>query len=403
MERRASLRAHSGPVFRAGIALALLFLVASCAPPAPPEPKLVLEPVRFEDLDGWNADGQTGALQAFLKSCPATIETGVETRNAPEGAGFGTAADWRAVCAEAAKVTPGDDAAAREFFERRFTPYAASDNGEPEGLFTGYYVPELRGSRTPDDRYRVPLHRVPDDLITADLGLFSDELEGRRIVGRVEKNRFVPYAARAEIAAGALEGRDLEIVYVDDPVDAFFLHIQGSGRVVLDDGGAVNVGYAGVNGRPYVAIGRELIARGAMEKDDVTMQSIRSWLAAHPGEAEEIMAANPSYVFFRVIDGPFPLGGQGVALTPGRSLAVDRRFVAYGVPVWLETEPAGDGAGRALARLMIAQDTGGAIRGPVRGDVFWGFGDAAGEIAGRMKDKGRAYLLLPKTADMARN
>ncbi len=402
MGRRDNARASPNHSRRGLLALALLFLVTSCAPPPPPEPRLTLEPTAFEKLDGWRDDRQAAALAAFLNSCPALLESGVAVRRQPEGASFGAAADWQGVCAEARTVAAGDDAKAREFFERRFTPYAAGDNGEPEGLFTGYYVPDLRGSKTADARHRVPLHRVPDDLVTADLGLFSGELAGRTIVGRVEKNRFVPYAERAEIAAGALAGRDLEIVYVDDPIDAFFLHIQGSGRVVLEGGGTLNVGYAGVNGRPYVAIGRELVARGAMPKEEVTMQSIRAWLAAHPGEAEQIMAANPSYVFFRVIEGPFPIGGQGVALTPERSLAVDRRFIAYGVPLWLETEPGPQG-GAPLARLMVAQDTGGAIKGPVRGDVFWGFGQEAGELAGRMKDRGRYYLLLPKSAAVARN
>lgn len=401
MRRRDNARASSLYFCRALAALAFIFLLSNCAR-EPAKPLLTLERATYEDLAGWDGDHQSAALAAFLNSCPALIASGMAVKNAPEGAGFGAASDWQAACAEAQTVAPGDDDAARQFFERRFTPYLAGDNGEAEGLFTGYYVPELQGSKTQSGRYHVPLHRVPDDLIVADLGLFSDELAGRTIVGRVEKNRFVPYADRAEITAGALDGRALEIVYVDDPVDAFFLHIQGSGRVVLDDGGTLNVGYAGVNGRPYVAIGRELIARGAMAKEEVTMQSIRAWLAAHPGEAEKIMAANPSYVFFRAIDGPFPIGGEGVALTPERSLAVDRRFIAYGIPLWLETEPDAQ-ENKPLARLMIAQDTGGAIKGPVRGDVFWGFGDQAGEIAGRMKDKGRYFLLLPKSAALAGN
>jgi peptidoglycan lytic transglycosylase A len=402
MERRDRFPPFLNSCGRPFAALALVLLFASCAPPPPPEPRLTLEPAKFGALAGWETDNQAEALAAFLLSCPALAESGARAKSPAEGANFGSASDWQAACEDAGTVPAGDDAAARAFFERRFTPYLAGDNGEAEGLFTGYYVPELKGSKTAHGPYRVPLHRVPDDLVTADLGQFSEDLAGKRIVGRVEKNRFIPYPARSEIDAGALEGRALEIVYVDDPVDAFFLHIQGSGRVVLDDGHVLNVGYAGGNGRPYVAIGRELIARGAMAKEDVTMQSIRAWLEAHPGQAEEIMEANPSYVFFREIDGPFPIGGAGIALTPERSLAVDRRFVPYGVPLWLATD-AGPNGTKPLARLMIAQDTGGAIAGPVRGDVFWGFGAAAGGIAGRMKDQGRYYLLLPKTAAVANN
>ena len=401
MERARRTLPYGIACCRASLALAAALALATCKP-APTEPQLTLEPAAFAELSGWSGDNQSEALAAFLISCPVISESGPAAKHAPDGAGFGNAADWKSVCEEAANVPPGDETAAREFFERRFTPYLAGDNGEPDGLFTGYYVPELNGALEPDARHTVPLHRLPEDLVTADLGLFSEELEGKRIIGRVEKDRFVPYPERADIGDGALDNRALEIVYVDDAVDAFFLHIQGSGRVVLENGETVNVGYAGVNGRPYVAIGRELIERGAMAKEDVTMQSIRAWLADHPGEAESIMDANPSYVFFRVIDGPFPIGGAGVALTPERSLAVDRRYVPYGVPLWLESEkgPAGTGP---LNRLMVAQDTGGAIRGPVRGDVFWGFGDVAGDIAGRMKDPGRYYLLLPNSAALAKN
>jgi len=401
LEPGARARAHVG--FAALATLAALSLLSACAPRIPPAPRLTLEKTSFAELPGWGDGRQAEALAAFLRSCPSLSEAGpsVAGSQTPDGGpagGFGAPGDWRRVCDEARDVS-GDAAAARAFFEKRFVPYLAGDNREAEGLFTGYYVPELKGSRTRSARYHVPIYRVPDDLVTADLGLFKKDLKGIRIAGKVEHGRLKPYDSRAEIDRGALSGRGLEILYVDNPVDAFFLHIQGSGRVVLDDGSATMIGYAGTNGRPYVAIGRELVTSGAMAKEDVTMQSIRAWLAAHPGEAEKTMAANPSYVFFHELPGDGVVGAAGVALTPGRSLAVDHRFLPYGVPLWLDSrDPA---TGEPLRRLLVAQDTGGAITGPVRGDVFWGFGREAGERAGRMEDRGRYYLLLPRAAAVA--
>jgi len=369
----------------------------ACAPrPTPPE-KLTLEKISFAELSGWSDDKHAEALAAFLNSCPALAKAApaVSGNEAPEN-GFGEAKSWQTICDEAKTVPAGDDRAARAFFEAQFTPYRAGNNGGTEGLFTGYYVPELKGSRKRSAKFRIPIYRVPDDLVTADLGLFKADLKGQRIAGKVENGKLKPYDTRAEIDAGALANRRLEILYVDDPIDAFFLHIQGSGRVVMEDGKAALIGYAGSNGRPYVAIGRELVDKGAMSKDDVTMQSIRNWLAAHPGDAEKTMEQNPSYVFFHELSGADALGAEGVALTPGRSLAVDHRFLPYGIPLWLDSrDPMSE---QPLRRLMIAQDTGGAITGPVRGDVFWGYGHEAGERAGKMKEPGRYFLLLPKTA-----
>ncbi|MBU2089727.1 MAG: MltA domain-containing protein, partial [Alphaproteobacteria bacterium] len=254
---------------------------------------------------------------------------------------------------------------------------------------------ELSGSLTRTARHTVPLHRRPDDLVMVDLGQFRDELKGQRIAGRVIDGSLKPYESRQQIVGGALDSRRLEILWVDDPVDAFFLQIQGSGRVTLADGRVIRVGYAGQNGHPYVAIGRELIAKGELTRENVSMQSIRAWLAANPGRADEIMNSNPSYVFFRELPGEGPVGAQGVALTPLRSLAVDRRFVPLGTPVWLDVDHPDSGAPR-LRQLVVAQDVGGAIRGPVRGDLFWGHGKDAADKAGRMKSTGFYYLLLPK-------
>jgi peptidoglycan lytic transglycosylase A len=267
-------------------------------------------------------------------------------------------------------------------------------------LFTGYYEPVLNGSRRRSARYPVPLHVAPPELRRVDLGRFNPDLAGYAIYGRVADGEFVPYYSRAEIEDGALAGRRLELLWVDDPIAKFFLQIQGSGQVRLDDGEVVRVGYASQNGQPYRAIGRDLVESGALRQDEVSLQSIRAWLEAHPQAAAAMMARNPSYIFFRehpelaASDGP--LGSEGVPLTAGRSLAVDRRYLPLGAPLWLETTAPWPDGEAPLRRLMVAQDTGGAIKGVVRGDVYWGAGASAEAVAGRMKSQGRYAILLPR-------
>jgi membrane-bound lytic murein transglycosylase A len=386
----------SGRLTRVVVALALGACVTP--PEVPEEPVLELRRTSFDELAGWAEDDHAAALALFLPSCARWAK-----REPADAVGraeaYGTAADWTVACAEAAGVPAGDAAAARAFFETWFTPWRVTDKGDAEGLFTGYFEPTLDGSLEPSAVYPVPLHGRPDDLVTVDLGAFADDLAGRAIAGRVDANALVPYDDRAAIAAGALDGRAPALVWVDDPVDAFFLEIQGSGRVRLAEGGVLRVGYAAQNGHAYFAIGRTLVERGELTKDQVSLQTIRAWLAAHPGEAAEVMNLNRSYVFFRVLDGPGPLGAMGVPLTPGRSLAVDRRFVAFGVPLWLEVTVPGPAEGapdETLRRLVIAQDTGGAIKGVVRGDLFWGAGAEAEWRAGTMKHTGTYTVLLPK-------
>jgi membrane-bound lytic murein transglycosylase A len=381
--------------------------LAGCETPKPPPDRLSLVAARFADLPGWSDDRHGETLVALGRSC-ARIGRLSDTTSVGPGAVGGQAGDWREPCAALAAVPAGDHAAVRAVLERWFVPFVASNNGDTAGLFTGYYEPELRGSRTRGGRYTVPLYGRPADLITVDLGAFREELRGQRIAGRVQGGALRPYASRAEIESGALAatprdgGGPLEIVWVDDTIDAFFLEIQGSGRIVMEDGSILRVGYAAQNGHPYYAIGRELVARGAMPREQVSMQSIRAWLMANPAEARAVMNRNPSFVFFRPLppavsadDGP--LGAEGVPLTPGRSLAVDRAHLAMGLPVWLDAEDPADTQKR-LRRLLVAQDTGGAIRGPVRGDVFWGFGADAAERAGKMRSAGRYWILLPRDA-----
>jgi peptidoglycan lytic transglycosylase A len=390
-------------LLRSTLGLAGLLGLMSCAPPAAVAPSLELEPVGFDRLDGWAADDPSAALLALRRSCGA-LRTRAETDPMGPEPAFGQVGDWLAACAaadEPAKLASAT--AVRTFFETWFQPYRVSDKGNPVGLFTGYYEPVLYGSRQSGGRYRVPLHAPPADLLRIDLGRFNPDLAGYAIWGRVTGGEFVPYYTRAEIDDGALAGRSLELVWVDDPIAKFFLQIQGSGQVRLDDGSVVRVGYAAQNGRPYRAIGRDLIEIGALRRDQVSLQTIRTWLRAHPADAATIMERNPSYIFFEehpelaADDGP--LGSEGVPLTAGRSLAVDRRFLPLGAPVWLDASaprPDRPEDEAPLRRLMVAQDTGGAIKGVVRGDVFWGAGEPAEAIAGPMQSQGRLALFLPR-------
>jgi membrane-bound lytic murein transglycosylase A len=365
-----------------------------------PAGQLVLTPASFGDLPGWRDDPVSQALPALQKSCRrmASLPDGEPLGRAASGGFAGTAGDWRSACAAAAAVRPGDDGAARAFFETYFRPFAAADGGERSGLFTGYYEALLQGSRKPSARYHVPLYRRPPELVTVELGKFREDWHGKHISGRVDGGTLVPLPDRAAIEKGAFAHRGLELVWVDSPVDAFFLEIQGSGRVRLAEGGEMRVGYTADNGHTYTAIGRELVRRGVYKPAEVSMQSIRRWMEAHPGEAEGLMETNSSYVFFTEEKGDGPLGAEGVALTPGRSLAVDRQHWPLGVPLWLDATapaPQENEPDRPLRRLLIAQDTGGAIKGPIRGDVFWGAGPEPESIAGRMKNPGRLWVLLP--------
>lgn len=378
------------------LALALLLALGGCGPSVPPRPpavppappaapaeqRLVLSPRAFADLPGWSDDRHAEALVAFQRSCAAVNKPAAKAQNQslpiPP---FAQGSAWGPACAAAGRVGRADSVA-RAFFERHFRVWLAASTAAADGLITGYYEPTLRGCLRPRPGCRVPLYRPPPELAAA------------AVAPAAAPGTPPMLPSRAEIEAGALAGRGLELLWVTDPIDAFFLHIQGSGRVILDDGRAVGVGYAGKNGHPYTAIGRELVRRGALAPDGVSMQSIRAWLAANPADAPAVMALNASYVFFRQGDGAGPVGTQGVVLSPGRSLAVDPAHIPLGVPVFLDTtDPLTPGA--PLRRLVIAQDTGGAIRGPLRGDLFWGAGAQAEAAAGRMKERGRFYLLLP--------
>ncbi len=394
-----SSRRVSSPrgALRAALALSVFtgLLLGACEqrPPEVPPPVRNLAPVGFEALPGWREDAVSEALPALLRSCDHLAPVPDERPLGPDGLG-GTVADWREPCAALRALPKDDDEALRAALAAHFIALAVRRGTEDRGLFTGYYEAELKGAMSPDERHRWPLYAVPPDLVVADLGRFRADLKGMKIVGKVEDGELVPYPERAEIESGMLAGKNLEVAWVDDPVDAFILHVQGSGRVILPDGEVLRVGFAATNGLPFTGVGRILLDNGHVPPNQASMQDIRAWLRAHPEEAREIMHQNARFVFFRVIEGEGPIGAFGVPLTPGRSLAVDPAFMPLGAPVWLDTT--WPGSDRPLRRLMVAQDTGGAIKGAVRGDVFWGYGEPALEQAGRMKEKGRYYLLLPK-------
>ena len=355
-------------------------------------PGFDLVPLGFGDLPGWAEDDHAAALSAFRRGAAALAEHPPKAR----AAGVDPA-NLAAVIREAAALPDEADAAtARDFFEARFTPLEVRPAGEP-AFFTGYYEPIVAGSRHASAAFKTPLYGPPPDLVEIDPDAPPPGIEpGYRFARRLAGG-FAPHFDRGEIQRGALDGQGLEIAWVADPVDAFFIHVQGAARLRLAEGGEMRVTYAAKTGHPYTAIGRELVAMGALPKGGATMRTIRAWLAAHPGETPAVLARNRSFIFFReaaVDNGALgPIAAAKVPLTPGRSLAVDRLVHAFGVPVFVEATLPGDTPWR---RLMVAQDTGSAIVGAARGDIFVGSGDAAGEIAGALQSRGRFVLFWPR-------
>lgn len=363
---------------------------------APSEgPAVLFEPVAFADLPGWAEDAHAEALPAMRRSCDRLLRRDDGLAVGPDGLA-GTVADWRGPCEALAMVDAGY---ASTFFEEWFRPFAVSEPGDDtpdEGLFTGYYEAELAASERPGDGFDYPILALPDDLVTVRLQDFRADLPPERLVGRVADNRLVPYFDRTAIETGTLDGVAEPLLWAKDPVDLHILQIQGSGRATLPDGSTLRIGFAGSNGLPFVGIGRVMLDRGLVEPGKGSMQHLRAWLKANPEAATDIMRENPRYIFFRRIEGEGPIGALGVPLTPQRSLAIDPRLLPLGAPVWLATTRPGPDE-TPLRRLMVAQDTGSAIVGAVRGDFYWGTGEAALEDAGRMAERGRYWLLLPRT------
>lgn len=322
------------------------------------------------------ADAQN-ALTAFSTSCPSLL-------NRDDRTGLTQKQDWKTAC-DAAATWGGNDASA--FFAGYFESLQIGDG---KAFATGYFEPEIAGVRSADAQNNIPVYRRPSDLVEVDLGQFSDEWKGKRVRGRVEDGRLVRYADRAAIEDGALTGQGLELAYAADPIEFFFLQIQGSGRLIAPDGSIIRIGYDGQNGHDYVGIGRVLLDEGRLQSGQADLEGIIRWLRDNPEEGRALMRRNASYIFFRELKGGGPLGALGWPVTADNSVAVDPRYVPMGAPVMLamdRPEPAG---------LWVAQDTGGAIKGPNRFDTFWGAGTRARNIAGGMSARGQSVILVPK-------
>jgi membrane-bound lytic murein transglycosylase A len=361
---------------------AILFLLQ-------PAPKM-FEPIQISTLKGWAEDNHQKALETFQRSCTEILTTAHGFKRAAQFSG--EREDWVTLCQAAQTATN-----AKSFFEENFQAFKISDPNRPEGLYTGYYEPEAEGSLTQSAEYPVPVYRKPYDLV----GLNENQQAQIGLAyGRIINGEAQAYQTRQEIEQGALQGRGLEICFLKSWVDAFFIHIQGSGRVVLPDGKIIRLAYAAKTGQPYTGIGHVLLENGIGTKQTMSMEFLRNWMAANPDEARKLMWNNKSYIFFRAIDVPSPdlgaLGAQQVNLTPLRSLAVDRSIWMFGTPIWIDTTTPPESGSKPFQHLMVAQDTGTAIKGHIRGDVYWGWGEDAAFNAGHMKSPGAMVVLLPK-------
>lgn len=358
-------------------------------------PAAAAKPLRaasWDQLPGWGSDDLTQVWPALLESC-----RGLRGRK--------EAALWRPFCEEAQRVSPRDTAAMRRLLESRLQPYQLiQPDGGSGGLLTGYYEPRLHGARTRTATAIHPVYGVPDDLLTIELADVFPELKDKRVRGRLVGNKVVPYWSRADLEAQPSRLKAKVLAWVEDPIELFFLQIQGSGRIQLSDGSLIRVGYADQNGHPYQSIGKVLLDRGELKPGEASMQGIQAWARANaqnPNKVQAVLNANPSYVFFRILphEEGGPLGALGVPLTPERSIAVDTRTTPLGAPVWLSSVLPGEASpsvvGAPLQRLVLAQDTGGAIKGVVRADYFTGYGPDAGAVAGRMKQDLQMWVLLP--------
>ena len=391
-----SKRPISGGKLYSFFIFALLIIVTGCSQIYPEKRSrdgLVFLETDIDSLPGWTNDKVLDAFPAIQKSCRSTLKKLNQRHNSLKK--LKKRSGWQKVCEQITANIFGEESF-REFLKSKFKAYQIRYRGSDEGLFTGYYEPTLDGSLKPSRGYNTPIYPRPTDLIHVNLGEWKDSLDNTRILGRVVGHKLKPYFSRSDISKGALDGEIIPILWLKSEIDAFFLHIQGSGRVVLPNGEVYRLGYAGKNGRKYYPIGRYLVEIGAIPKENISMQSIKKWLKENPGKKKDVMNMNPSYIFFRKLKGKGgPIGAQGVVLTSGRSLAVDRRYSKLGAPVWLSANFR-DEEGKKIQRLMVAQDTGGAIKGPIRGDVFWGSGKTAERLAGIMKAKGSMYVFYPE-------
>jgi membrane-bound lytic murein transglycosylase A len=371
-------------------------------------PDTQYEPVDWADLDGWNSDDHEAAFATYLASCRAlNVKRRSDGRGNQRGRELtGIAAALRDICERAQAAIPLDNDGAEKFFEENFRPLHIDKLGDTAGFLTGYYEPIIDGSRVPTGDFTAPLFRRPPNLVAAGRRKLGDAFPSKGVfVGRrVGRRKIVPYYTRAEIEDGALDGWHLEICYLHDPVDVLFAQIQGSARIRLEDGTILRVNYDSHNGWPYTPVGRVLVDMKALTKEQVSMQSIRDWMEANQDQAKDVRRANKSYVFFRITDlatEDEAVGAEGVPLMPGRSIAVDHSLHTYGMPFFIAADLpiAAERAATKFDRLVVAQDTGSAIVGPARADIYFGAGDEAARTAGRIKNPGDFFMLLPRSLD----
>ncbi|MFC1659351.1 murein transglycosylase A [Pseudomonadota bacterium] len=338
---------------------------------------IALKEVDFKNLNQWEKDNHIEALESFLKSCKK-FYTFPDSKKVGKGGMKVDAENMKRICSFAENIYSfgfEDGLKAKEFFEQNFTPYKIFDKrkNSSDGLFTGYYEPLLRGSYKRSEIYKYPIYKKPNDLV------------GKEV-----------YYTRKQIDNGVLEDRGLDLLYVNDKVDLFFLHIQGSGRVDLDNSEVVKIGFAARNNRPYTSIGKEMIKLGVISETSISAETIKDWLRNNPDKVDEILQKNESYIFFQKLENNKIIGAQGVELTPERSLAIDRDIIPLGFPVWIETKLPDFDEKIKYNRLLVSQDTGSAIKGSVRGDIFFGYGERAEKLAYNMKEIGEYFILLPK-------
>tara|TARA_E500000331_G_scaffold109965_1_gene106964 strand:+ start:205 stop:1389 length:1185 start_codon:yes stop_codon:yes gene_type:complete len=388
--------------FKTTVLIGVFYCLGCAKIPDPPvsTADLELKRIPVESLPGFETDKVGHALLAFKKSCKKIANKNLNTRFGSQPYS-GLVKDWVNTCTSL--PAPGAKSVKyRQYLINNFKAYKIVDTGNSPGLFTGYFEPILKGSLIKTKNFSIPIYPRPFDLILVSLGDWRKSMKGKRIAGKLVGPRLKPYFTRKEIREGALVGTTKPIIWLSSDIDAFFLHIQGSGKIKLPDGSQVRIGYAGHNGHNYFPIGRYLKKIGAISSAEMSLQKIKSWLIQNPKQKNLVMDLNPSYIFFRHVASGGPIGAQGLALTPGRSLAVDRKFFPLGMLLWLDADYS-DEEGLRLQRMMVAQDTGGAIKGPIRGDVFWGSGEKALELAGPMKAEGNLFILIPKTVSVFSN
>lgn len=352
----------------------------------------------FSQLPGWLQDQHSKAFTAFQLSCQEVSKRPTKSTIQLLPTQIGFAANWQPACRAAMQVKSLSDRAARLFFENWFTPYAVMNaDGQPNGLFTGYYLPLIKVSTHPSAQYSIPIYGIPSDLVKVDLGLFPINLAGKSIAGKVQHGQLIPYPDRAAIVSGAIKQEAPVIAWTNNWIDLFFAQVQGSAIIQFPNHSQQLIGYAGSNGHPYTSIAKILIAENQLDPKSISMKTLRDWLSQHPKQLHHVLNTDASYVFFKNLPFTAPLGTQQIPLTANRSLAIDQHYLIMGMPIWLQTNlPANHGGLKPFEHLMISQDTGGAIKGIVRGDIYFGAGEEAEWLAGNMQNQGKYWVLLPK-------